>query len=644
MSCPAGLQYSPACGSCVPAPLPQGNCPALVNGEYNSCGQCVCPSGTELCGARNICVSQAVCPAGTNFDPCSGACSTPYVLKDTPTAQAGSIHLTGNLKSSGGDLYLNSGKAVRVDSAGTTVLNFGNWGAGTTGTLTDQGLTIAVPDRGVSAHLFGDLILHPSAKGDTFGRLTVPELCLAGDCRREWPALGGGPISWSQLTDFPMACLGGQYVSFVGGTLTCSTPSFPESIRGAGTSGKLPKFASAQTLGDSLLSEDAVNGRLTVSGNLTVTGNQIQIEKQLNIGRDRISLESFPNAAFPQFSWGELSVSWPQFFINSGGDLQFRLDADEANSPQVSTLKVNNGANQTVLQLLENGNLVLKGTLQAGASNTPVIDATGRIPALTPAYFTDLSGAELTNLNASNLNTGVLAPERLPGHLTLSQSPNGVLPAQGTLVVNPPSAVAESTLLYGGVGNTQRFKLDAEGDLTAGGSLEIRGSIRAGSGGVTIVDETGKIPALTSTYLANLSGAFLTNLNASQIVSGTLNNARLPSAPAFSGNVGVGGNLSVGSALSVSGNLTVKNKTPLAKEGRHFTKRECTTGTECSVSCQGGDVLLSGGCLTVQNTVRATYPLSDLGFPNSWRCVTSAAASASNKTTAYAICGTSVNE
>lgn len=45
---------------------------------------------------------------------------------------------------------------------------------------------------------------------------------------------------------------------------------------------------------------------------------------------------------------------------------------------------------------------------------------------------------------------------------------------------------------------------------TGAGALDVAGGINAGSGNVGIVDTTGKIPALSSTYLANLSASNLT--------------------------------------------------------------------------------------------------------------------------------------
>lgn len=67
------------------------------------------------------------------------------------------------------------------------------------------------------------------------------------------------------------------------------------------------------------------------------------------------------------------------------------------------------------------------------------------------------------------------------------------------------------------------------GSITGLGTLTINAGMTAGSGAVGIIDSNGKIPALSSTYLASLSGANLTNLNGTNISSGTINVARLGS-------------------------------------------------------------------------------------------------------------------
>lgn len=60
-------------------------------------------------------------------------------------------------------------------------------------------------------------------------------------------------------------------------------------------------------------------------------------------------------------------------------------------------------------------------------------------------------------------------------------------------------------------------------------ALVVAGGARFGTGAVNLIDTTGKIAALSATQLANLSGIALTNLNASNLASGTVAHARLGS-------------------------------------------------------------------------------------------------------------------
>ncbi len=61
---------------------------------------------------------------------------------------------------------------------------------------------------------------------------------------------------------------------------------------------------------------------------------------------------------------------------------------------------------------------------------------------------------------------------------------------------------------------------------TDAAAIDVAGGINAGSGNVGIVDTTGRIPAISSTYFASLSGADLTNLVASNLASGLVPQAQ----------------------------------------------------------------------------------------------------------------------
>lgn len=79
----------------------------------------------------------------------------------------------GDLRLVNGDVSMQtSGKAIRADGDGTTVLNVGNWGSGS-----PTGFTMGV---------YGNLnILGYASAG---GTLSVEEVCLDGDCRTTWPS------------------------------------------------------------------------------------------------------------------------------------------------------------------------------------------------------------------------------------------------------------------------------------------------------------------------------------------------------------------------------------------------------------------------------------------------------------------------
>jgi hypothetical protein len=57
---------------------------------------------------------------------------------------------------------------------------------------------------------------------------------------------------------------------------------------------------------------------------------------------------------------------------------------------------------------------------------------------------------------------------------------------------------------------------------TSASAIDVAGGINAGSGNVGIVDTSGRIPALTSTYFASLDGSTITNIAEANIADGTI--------------------------------------------------------------------------------------------------------------------------
>ncbi|MEY4744376.1 MAG: hypothetical protein RL272_321, partial [Candidatus Parcubacteria bacterium] len=200
------------CGGCTAASSTIGaSCSVPTNGKYtNVCGACACPSGTTLCSGSNTCVTTLSCPAGTSFDPCTNSCGTPNVLLSPGWVQSGFIQVNGDLKSTGGNLrmdsatgggqgdtYIANGKAIRVDGTGVTSLSIGNWGAG--------GTAVNVFENG--NHFAFGLSTLPSDSAVASNTIETGNLCFGNgvNCRNGWPS----------TTDFDPV-----YVNVAGDTMT----------------------------------------------------------------------------------------------------------------------------------------------------------------------------------------------------------------------------------------------------------------------------------------------------------------------------------------------------------------------------------------------------------------------------------------
>lgn len=179
----------------------------------------------------------------------------------------------------------------------------------------------------------------------------------------------------------------------------------------------------------------------------------------------------------------------------------------------------------------------MKGFLQGLVAATVLFVAATAVTAqiTVPNTFTPGTTISSTTMNANFTELGTKSLNRTGGTMTGTLTAQQVTPA--------------STATYDLGTSLVKFR-----DAFLSRNLSVGGTITAGSGAVEIVDSTGKIPAISSTYFASLSGANLTSLpaanltgtaaaidgsaitalNASNLSSGTVATARLGSGTASS--------------------------------------------------------------------------------------------------------------
>lgn len=205
----------------------------------NRCGAWSCSAGTTLCSTPKpgfpggTCVPNRVCPAGLTWNVCADICSTPYILLDPPVEISpqiganpeisGSFTLTsGDLTVGNGDIYIANGMAVRVDSAGVSKLNIGNWGVG------GVGMTV-----------------------DVYGIIQGEEFISEGDITASGVIIAEGGLR--------LPAGAGAGLALVSDALGNASWQPLGNIGGSGTANRIAKFTAASTLGSSQIFDDGIN-------------------------------------------------------------------------------------------------------------------------------------------------------------------------------------------------------------------------------------------------------------------------------------------------------------------------------------------------------------------------------------------------
>ncbi|MBI3334895.1 MAG: hypothetical protein HY001_00145 [Candidatus Portnoybacteria bacterium] len=262
-------------------------------------------------------------------------------------------------------------------------------------------------------------------------------------------------------------------------------------------------------------------GNLTLAGTFAVQGNATStIENNLHIkGALTVGTSSLGITQNGISASGNLT-------LNPSGDLQFFSSSNKLTATGNLTL-------QGALTVSGNATSTIQGPLVAGSGNVLIIDATGKIPALSSTYFASLSGASITSLNADNISSGTLTVTR-GGTGTGTQLTQGSLIFAGTSGIysqnnanlfwddtNKRLGIGTSspsgTLHISNASSTNALVIDSAGNVgigtaTPGSKLTVAGTIESTSGGLKFPDGTTQ-SSRTKTITLGLNSASVGSAN-----------------------------------------------------------------------------------------------------------------------------------
>lgn len=178
-----------------------------------------------------------------------------------------------------------------------------------------------------------------------------------------------------------------------------------------------------------------------------------------------------------------------------------------------------------------NGKIGAVGGMQAGSGSVDIIDATGKIPAISSIYFASLSGANLTGVPTSAITGGAALTKADDTNVTLvlGGTPASALLAAVSLTLGWTGTLADTRLSttavgagsYGSATTSPTFTVSATGRLTAASSVTITpaASSVTGAAALTKTDDTNVTLTLGGSPTVALLAAASITVNWSGLLS-----------------------------------------------------------------------------------------------------------------------------